>query len=106
MPFHILTKKNIILILSRIKCYSIAELEVKTPEEALQTYFKGQKQRKVAQTVLNLQSSRSHSIFNIRLVAVPYDHLGEDIMDDPSVMVTSQLALVDLAGSEKTSRTG
>jgi len=84
----------------------VTEVEVKTPEEALQTYFKGQKQRKVAQTVLNLQSSRSHSIFNIRLVAVPYDHLGEDIMNDPAVMVVSQLALVDLAGSEKTSRTG
>ena len=36
----------------------VTEVECKTPEEALQAYFKGQKQRKVAQTVLNLQSSR------------------------------------------------
>ena len=86
--------------------YGSTEVEVKTPEEALETYYKGQKQRKIAQTVLNLQSSRSHSIFNIRLVSVPYDSLGEDIMTDPTVMTVSQLALVDLAGSERTNRTG
>jgi len=86
--------------------YCVTEVEVKTPEEALETFFKGQKQRKVAQTILNLQSSRSHSIFNIRLVSVPFDHLGEDIMMDPTVVTVSQLALVDLAGSERTARTG
>jgi len=86
--------------------YGVTETEVKTPEEALNTFFRGQRQRRVAQTMLNLQSSRSHSIFNIRLVAVPYDPLGEDIMCDPTVMTVSQLALVDLAGSERTARTG
>jgi len=85
---------------------NVTEVEATNPEEALKAYFKGQKQRKVAQTVLNLQSSRSHSIFNIRLVALPLDHLGQDIICDPAVATISQLSLVDLAGSEKTSRTG
>ena len=84
----------------------VTEQEVKTPEEALETFLKGQKQRKVAQTMLNLSSSRSHSIFNIRLCQVPFDPMGEDIMKDPTVMTVSQLALVDLAGSERTARTG
>lgn len=84
----------------------VTEQEVKTPEEALETFLKGQKQRKVAQTMLNLSSSRSHSIFNIRLCQVPFDPVGEDIMKDPTVMTVSQLALVDLAGSERTARTG
>ena len=86
--------------------YGVTEVEVKSPQEALETFFKGQKQRKVAQTMLNLNSSRSHSIFNIRLVSVPYDPLGEDIMSDSTVLTVSQLALVDLAGSERTARTG
>ncbi len=86
--------------------YGVTEVEVKTPEDALEAFYKGQKQRKVAQTQLNLSSSRSHSIFNIRVVSTPYDPQGEDIMTDPTVMTVSQLAMVDLAGSERTNRTG
>ncbi len=53
---------------------------------------------------MNLESSRSHSIFNIRLVrCTPAD---EDEIDPSGGVVISQLALVDLAGSERTSRTG
>ena len=40
----------------------------------------GQKRRKVAHTVLNAESSRSHSVFNIRLVQAPLDPSGKDIL--------------------------
>ena len=86
--------------------HGVTEMEVKSPEEALETFYRGQKQRKVAQTLLNVNSSRSHSIFNIRIVSVPYDPLGEDILADAGATTVSQLALVDLAGSERTGRTG
>ena len=86
--------------------HGVTEVEVKSPEEALEAFHRGQKQRSVSATLLNTQSSRSHSIFNIRVVACPLDPLGEDILQDPSTVTISQLALVDLAGSERTNRTG
>ncbi|KAK2191666.1 hypothetical protein NP493_48g04060 [Ridgeia piscesae] len=64
------------------------------------------KRRKVAHTVLNTESSRSHSVFNIRLVQAPLDSMGEEVLQDKEKIVVSQFALVDLAGSERTNRTG
>ena len=60
--------------------HGVTEVEVKSPEEALEAFNRGQKQRSVSATLLNTQSSRSHSIFNIRVVACPLDPLGEDIL--------------------------
>ena len=40
----------------------------------------GQKRRKVAHTCLNAESSRSHSIFNVRLVQAPLDPTGQDVL--------------------------
>ncbi|XP_076070028.1 kinesin family member pavarotti isoform X2 [Oratosquilla oratoria] len=81
------------------------EIEVKTPEEAMEIMQKGQKRRKMAHTKLNMESSRSHSIFTIRVAQAPLDANGESIVADKSVITVSQLSLVDLAGSERTSRT-
>ena len=86
--------------------HGVTEVEVKSPEEALEAFQRGQKQRSVSATLLNTQSSRSHSIFNIRVVSCPLDPMGEEILSDPSLVTISQLALVDLAGSERTNRTG
>ena len=46
--------------------YRSTEVEVRNPKEALELFYKGQKRRRVAQTQLNFESSRSHSVFNIR----------------------------------------
>ena len=85
---------------------NVAEVECKTPEDAMEAFQRGQKQRSVSATQLNMNSSRSHSIFNIRVVAAPLDSQGEDIFLDNGALVVGQLALVDLAGSERTNRTG
>lgn len=42
--------------------------------------FLGAKRRKVAHTTLNTESSRSHSVFNIRLVQAPLDPRGEEVL--------------------------
>ncbi|KAK8741573.1 hypothetical protein OTU49_002277, partial [Cherax quadricarinatus] len=76
-----------------------------TPEEALEVMVKGQKRRKVATTNLNLESSRSHSIFSIRVVQAPLDVHGEEVLQEKAALSISQLSLVDLAGSERNSRT-
>lgn len=76
----------------------VNEIEVKTIEEALDLISKAQKKRVVAYTELNSESSRSHSIFSIRLVQ-------SQCNSKQSPVYVSQLSLVDLAGSERSKRT-
>uniref|UniRef100_A0A665U8S5 Kinesin-like protein n=1 Tax=Echeneis naucrates TaxID=173247 RepID=A0A665U8S5_ECHNA len=82
------------------------EVEVKSAEEAFQIFWRGQKKRKIANTRLNRESSRSHSVFIIKLAQAPLDADGDNILQDKSQVTVSQLCLVDLAGSERTGRTG
>ncbi|XP_042352799.1 kinesin-like protein KIF23 isoform X2 [Plectropomus leopardus] len=82
------------------------EVEVKSAEEAFQVFWKGQKKRKVANTRLNRESSRSHSVLIVKLAQAPLDADGDNILQDKNQVTVSQLCLVDLAGSERTGRTG
>jgi kinesin family member 20 len=63
----------------------------------------GQKNRSVARTNVNERSSRSHTIFNIKLV----QKLRAENSAGASIVrvTTSKLSIVDLAGNERTSRT-
>ncbi|KAF6214487.1 hypothetical protein GE061_009230 [Apolygus lucorum] len=81
------------------------EIEVTSTDEAFEAYFYGQKRRKIAQTALNAESSRSHSVFNIRLVQAPANEQGNGVDPLKKNIIVSQLSLVDLAGSERTNRT-
>ncbi|XP_037835977.1 kinesin-like protein KIF23 isoform X3 [Kryptolebias marmoratus] len=81
------------------------EVEVKSTEEAFEVFWKGQKKRRIANTQLNRESSRSHSVFTVKLAQAPLDADGDHILQDKSQVNASQLCLVDLAGSERTSRT-
>ncbi|KAL4002158.1 Kinesin motor domain family protein [Acanthocheilonema viteae] len=82
------------------------EVEVDSSDEALEQFYRGQERRRVGDTLLNKQSSRSHSIFNIRVVMAPYLSNTCYPDADPTKIHVSQLSLVDLAGSERTKRTG
>ncbi|XP_037104038.1 kinesin-like protein KIF23 isoform X2 [Syngnathus acus] len=81
------------------------EVEVKSTEEAFEVFWKGQKKRRIANTQLNRESSRSHSVFTLKLVQAPLDADGDNVLQDKNQVNVSQLCLVDLAGSERTSRT-
>lgn len=85
--------------------HAVTEIEVKSSEEAFEVFQRGQRRRRVAHTALNAESSRSHSVFTIRLVQAPLDGEGEQIIQDKRVVCITQLSLVDLAGSERTNRT-
>lgn len=80
------------------------EVEVTSSDEAFDVFLKGIRRRKIAHTALNTESSRSHSVFSIRVVQSPMDSDGE--IPKNNQCVVSQLSLVDLAGSERTNRTG
>ncbi|KAL7295722.1 hypothetical protein TKK_0011067 [Trichogramma kaykai] len=85
--------------------HAVTEVEVKSSDEAFEVFQRGQRRRRVAHTALNAESSRSHSVFTIRLVQAPLDGEGEQVLQDKRVVCVSQLSLVDLAGSERTNRT-
>ena len=84
--------------------YGSTEIEVRSASEAIDAFYRGQKRRRVAATQLNQESSRSHTIFNIRLVKTYPSGEGEIDLEKPCLL--SQLALVDLAGAERAARTG
>ncbi|XP_056153587.1 kinesin-like protein KIF20B [Lampris incognitus] len=73
-------------------------VHVTSSDEAYKLMKIGKKNQSFSSTKLNQQSSRSHSIFSVKILKV------EDT-GVPRVQTISELALCDLAGSERCSRT-
>ncbi len=72
---------------------------VKSEEEVDAIMIRGNKARVTAATNMNKQSSRSHSIFTLRMEA-------REMIDGKETFRVGKLNLVDLAGSERQSKTG
>lgn len=89
----------------RVYVLNVVELEVKSADEAFDAFLKGVSRRKIGKTQMNAESSRSHSVFTIRLVQAPLDQNGTEILDNNQYIHISQLSIVDLAGCERTTRT-
>lgn len=81
--------------------HNVIEREVKSSAEMLDWFFLGKRRRRIASTALNSESSRSHSIFSIRLVTVAMS----TETSSANIFNVTQLNLVDLAGSERANRT-
>ncbi|KAJ9188929.1 hypothetical protein P3X46_000279 [Hevea brasiliensis] len=71
-----------------------------TANEIYKFLEKGSAKRRTAETLLNKQSSRSHSIFSITI------HIKECTSEGEEMIKCGKLNLVDLAGSENISRSG
>ncbi|KAL4189465.1 hypothetical protein AMTRI_Chr08g207260 [Amborella trichopoda] len=71
-----------------------------TANEIYKILEKGSSKRRTAETLLNKQSSRSHSIFSITI------HIKECTPEGEELIKCGKLNLVDLAGSENISRSG
>ncbi|GFZ20555.1 P-loop containing nucleoside triphosphate hydrolases superfamily protein [Actinidia rufa] len=71
-----------------------------TANEIYKILEKGSAKRRTAETLLNKQSSRSHSIFSITI------HIKEFTPEGEEMIKCGKLNLVDLAGSENISRSG
>uniref|UniRef100_A0A9J7XDL3 Kinesin family member 20Ba n=1 Tax=Cyprinus carpio carpio TaxID=630221 RepID=A0A9J7XDL3_CYPCA len=75
-------------------------VQVSSADEALKVMKLGKRNQSISSTKLNLLSSRSHSIFSVRILKVEDVGLGI-----PRVESVSELALCDLAGSERCAKT-
>lgn len=95
-------KRKILRLSQDVKGYSFIKdlqwIQVSDCKEAYRLLKLGIKHQSVAFTKLNSASSRSHSIFTIRLLQI------ED-SETPRVIRVSELSLCDLAGSERSMKT-
>lgn len=78
----------------------LEELPVHSTADVYKLLAKGQEKRKMAATLMNAQSSRSHTVFSILV------HIKENGIDGEELMKIGKLNLVDLAGSENISKAG
>ncbi|KZS20307.1 Kinesin-like protein [Daphnia magna] len=76
------------------------EVTVHNKNEVYSILAKGSLKRKIAATLMNAHSSRSHSIFSITV------HIKENADDGEELMKFGKLNLVDLASSENIGRSG
>ncbi|CAL0310527.1 unnamed protein product [Lupinus luteus] len=73
---------------------------VSSASEIFTLLERGSSKRRTAETLLNKQSSRSHSVFSITI------HIKEANPEGEELIKCGKLNLVDLAGSENISRSG
>ncbi|KAM0887609.1 hypothetical protein ACQ4PT_028906 [Festuca glaucescens] len=78
----------------------LEEIVVYSPGEIYSLLEQGSARRRTADTALNKQSSRSHSVFSI------YIHVKVTTIGNQELMNCGRLNLVDLAGSESIARSG
>ena len=78
----------------------LEEVSVPNPETIFVHIRRGSAKRRTAETLMNKQSSRSHSVFSVTV------HTKESTPDGEDVIRCGKLNLVDLAGSENISRSG
>ncbi|TDH65336.1 hypothetical protein CCR75_005573 [Bremia lactucae] len=85
---------------SGIYCMNLLEVTATTAKHVYELVNTGVKNRITSETLMNENSSRSHSIFTIRIHSKEHNAAGEDLLR------VGQLNLVDLAGSECVGRSG
>lgn len=78
----------------------LEEVIVHSRNEVYNILEKGAARRQTAATLLNAQSSRSHSLFMVTI------HMKENNINGEEFLKTGKLNLVDLAGSENIGRSG
>ena len=78
----------------------LEEVSVPNPETIFEHIRRGSAKRRTAETLMNKQSSRSHSVCSVTV------HTKESTPDGEDVIRCGKLNLVDLAGSENISRSG
>ncbi|XP_040831665.1 kinesin-like protein KIF20B isoform X2 [Ochotona curzoniae] len=95
-------KRKMLRLSQDVKGYSFIKdlqwIQVSDSKEAYKLLKLGIKHQSVAFTKLNNASSRSHSIFTIRILHI-------EVSEMPRVIGVSELSLCDLAGSERSMKT-
>ncbi|RKP10935.1 kinesin motor domain-containing protein, partial [Thamnocephalis sphaerospora] len=85
--------------------HGLREVHVRSLEEAYAVLEVGKRNRTVFSTLLNQTSSRSHSIFTVKLLKIPNDVTEETLLERLDEVAMCRMSIVDLAGQERNKRT-
>ncbi|CAL7946529.1 unnamed protein product [Xylocopa violacea] len=88
------TKKGAVIV------HGVEEVPIYNKIEVFKILQKGSEKRQTAATLMNANSSRSHTIFSVTV------HIKETMLTGEELLKTGKLNLVDLAGSENVGRSG
>ncbi|KAE9548194.1 hypothetical protein FO519_008596 [Halicephalobus sp. NKZ332] len=80
---------------------NLTEVTVRNRNEVYSLLKKGAERRRTAATLMNMSSSRSHSVFTVSVLFRDNETKSEELL-----LKTGKLNLVDLAGSENIGRSG
>lgn len=89
-----MSKKGSVII------HGLEEVTVRNKTEVYKILEKGSERRKTAATLMNANSSRSHTVFSITV------NIKENTAEGEELLRMAKLNLVDLAGSENVSKSG
>ncbi len=89
----------------RIFVRDITEQTLTSVEDGKKWLNEGLRNRRVAETCQNRDSSRSHSILTIKIAQIPKKASKEELHENPKLVKYSRLSVVDLAGSERANKT-
>jgi hypothetical protein len=77
---------------------------VRDSSDLMRLIYQGNAVRRVAATKMNDQSSRSHSVFTIKIEQKTVTELADGLTREQ--IIKAKVNLVDLAGSERAAKTG
>ena len=90
-----------LLYLQGVLINNLTEVTVRNRNEVYALLKKGAERRRTAATLMNMNSSRSHSVFTVSVLFRDNETKSEELL-----LKTGKLNLVDLAGSENIGRSG
>lgn len=86
----------------RVVVRDLTEEVALSAEQAQGLIDRARLNRMVAATSLNADSSRSHAVYQIKLIRMPKGVTKKDIQQNPTLLKYSTFSIADLAGSERT----
>ena len=83
-----------------VNVQGLEEVQVHDKQEVYKILERGSEKRRTAETKMNANSSRSHTVFSLTV------YINQKSIDGDDMLIKGKLNLVDLAGSENIGRSG
>lgn len=83
-----------------VNVQGLEEVQVHDKQEVYRILERGSEKRRTAETKMNANSSRSHTVFSLTV------YINQKSIDGDDMLIKGKLNLVDLAGSENIGRSG
>ncbi|XP_022650445.1 kinesin-like protein KIF23 isoform X2 [Varroa destructor] len=86
--------------------FGATEIEVENADEAIEAWLRGQSRKRMARASMNTESSRSHSVFIVKIVQGPINERSGEVLQEKGNIKSTQLNLVDLVSCKQQKTSG